>query len=128
MTRAFEHRHMVRQKCAICGCKNKVHTELFDLNNQFIGYSLKCCACGNKLNFFLDYKNNGLQETKIHEGKQTCIQPSFCPRKDCPLYGTCIDAYDTSNVKNHVPPKQNDKMPFCDNEVIVTHHDEPHFL
>ena len=127
MTREFEHRHMVRQKCAICGCKNKVHTELLDLDNNLVGYSLTCCACGNKMKFSLDYKNNGTgKKVKIHDGKQTCIQPSFCPRKDCKLYGTCIDAYDNTNVVNHNP--EDDKMPFCDNDVIVSHHEPPRFL
>ena len=53
--REFEDLEMTKQKCFICGCKNKVHTELFDRTNRFIGYRLKCCACGNTHDFLLNH-------------------------------------------------------------------------
>lgn len=87
--RIFEKYEMVKIKCPVCGCKNKVHTELLDRNGVFKGYSLKCCNCGNYNRFLLNYEDNGKENELIFDnGRQRCIQPSFCPRKDCKLYGT----------------------------------------
>ena len=100
--REFEKPEIIRAKCIVCGCKNKLHTEILNRNNEFIGYSLKCCACGNKHDFMLDYKDNGKTDPdkislNYHKGKQHCIQPSYCPRKDCLLYGT----YDEDDKKKN---------------------------
>ena len=88
--REFEKYEMFKTKCPVCGSKNKVHTELMNYHNKFVGYSLKCCNCGNYNQFLLDYDTNGTKnKVPYKDGTQRCIQPSYCPRKDCPLYGTC---------------------------------------
>lgn len=85
--REFEMFEIKKAKCPVCGCKNKVHTELLDTNGHFVGYTLKCCACGYHSEFFLDYPNNGTRHPAYREGRQMCIQPSFCPwRNECKLY------------------------------------------
>jgi hypothetical protein len=105
--REFEMYEIAKYKCIVCGCKNKVHTELLDRNKRFRGYSLKCCGCGNTTRFLLNYDENGKGESSFYiNGHQRCIQPSFCPHKDCELYGTCnMDDYKTPN-RNVNPPKQ----------------------
>ena len=92
--REFEKYEMFKMKCPVCGSKNKVHTELISKENKFIGYSLKCCNCGNYNQFLLNYETNGKNsQLPYKDGIQRCIQPSYCPRKDCALYGTCNMTY-----------------------------------
>lgn len=120
--REFESREIFRAKCIVCGCKNKVHTELLDRSGKFVGYNLKCCACGNSNDFMLNYEDNGVYSPSpfgpYRKGRQTCIQPSFCPRKDCKLYGTC---------KKNKKPKP-DKQPSKDNILNVEVVHRPNFL
>lgn len=88
--REFEKYEMFKSKCPVCGSKNKVYTELMSITDKFVGYSLKCCNCGNYKQFILDHHSNGkIYNTPNKNGKQHCIQMSYCPKKDCPLYGTC---------------------------------------
>lgn len=128
--REIEMREIINAKCPVCGCRNKLHTEIIDSNNEFLGYTLKCCGCGNTGPFLLDYQSNGqCGEKPSHPGKSMCIQPSRCMHKDCPLYGTWppkskIDAdspcmYDKS-TKNTVKPLVN--------EVNVIPQNPPRFL
>ena len=92
--REFEKMEMFKIKCPVCGSKNKVHTELMNKDSKFVGYSLKCCNCGNYNQFLLDHDTNGKENNLPYsQGLQRCIQPSFCPRKDCALYGTCNMKY-----------------------------------
>ena len=125
--REFEFYEMIKIKCPVCGCKNKVHTELLDRYNVFKGYSLKCCGCGNYNQFLLNYKDNGNRDDApvFVNGKQRCIQPSFCPRKDCKLYGTCkknIKYVDSNRFQ--VPPKHLSNENILDVEV----YEKPNFL
>lgn len=75
--REIEFREIFANKCHNCGCKNKVHTELFD-GNKFVGYSIKCCNCGKYDEYLLDVENNGKPHRSYRVGKQSCIQPSYC--------------------------------------------------
>lgn len=121
--REFEFREIYRQKCFICGCKNKVHTELLDHSGKFVGYALKCCACGDVHEFLLNYEENGkkgLSSLYYKKGKQTCIQPSFCPHTDCELYGKCKN-FDPKNKNIH-----HGKQPCNEVKVEVVH--TPRFL
>lgn len=83
--REFEMFEIRKQKCFICGCKNKVHTEILDNHDRLVGYSLKCCGCGGYKEFFIDAQNNGKPHPAYHNGKQTCIMMSFCPHRECPI-------------------------------------------
>lgn len=79
--REIEFREIFRAKCSNCGCKNKVHSELMDENNKFVGYGLKCCNCGKYTEYLLDVENNGTPHASYKVGFQSCINPSFCPYK-----------------------------------------------
>lgn len=90
--REFEMYEIVNNdKCLVCGCRNKVHTERKDRTGKFIGYSLTCCGCGNIRIFDLNYENNGnisKSQVIVYNGKQRCIRKSYCPRKDCKFYNS----------------------------------------
>lgn len=106
--REFEKFEMFKMKCPVCGCKNKLHTELMDKYNRFLGYTLKCCNCGNTYTFLLDAYNNGQEKpVPVKTGKERCIQLTYCNRKGiCPLYGTCtveINDVDFKPAKKPLP-------------------------
>lgn len=109
--REFEKYEIYKTKCPVCGSKNKVHTELINIRGKFAGYSLKCCNCGNYNQFLLDYETNGKEGLYPYKnGKQRCIQPSYCPRTDCPLYGKCDmdkDDVEFNDVKQNDPDDEN---------------------
>lgn len=108
--REFEEREQIVAKCIVCGGKNKVHTELLDpVTKKFVGYSLKCCVCGNFHTFFNEHESNGT--TGIPEyipGPQRCIMPHFCPHYDCKLRKHCGPCKPT-NPKPHKPTVCEDK-------------------
>lgn len=106
--REYEKYEIVKTKCSVCGCKNKVHTELLDNKNTFVGYSLKCCACGHINTFYLDMEKNGTKEPRRYfQGKETCMMSSYCPRRnECKLY-TNSDDEPIKNVCDdpyYIPP------------------------
>ena len=122
--REFEEREIITYKCTVCGCMNKVHTELLDRFNQFIGYSLKCCGCGKNINFMLNYEDNGdyiNPDLVRKKGRQTCYQKSFCPHKDCKLYGTCGKRKKYKKLDTH---QQKDK----DDKIKIDLYEKPAFL
>lgn len=85
--RKIEMFEIKRLKCPVCGCRNKVYTELKDIHTNLIGYSIKCCSCGHYAEFFLEHTNDGRPHCQYQEGRRICIQPSFCPwRHECKLY------------------------------------------
>ena len=88
--REFEKWELAVWKCPVCRCKNKIHTELMDpCRHKLVGYTTKCCACGDYHEFFNEHESNGVQgRPNFKYGHQRCVQPSFCPHKDCKLYGT----------------------------------------
>ena len=79
--REIEYREIKREKCHMCGCLNKVFIELFDDNQHFIGYGLKCCNCGRYIEYLLDVEHNDDEagHRSYHTGKKYCIQSSYCP-------------------------------------------------
>ena len=121
--REFEMYEIFKEKCHVCGCRNKVHAELIDKSDKLIGYSLKCCGCGNYKEFMLDYHDNGKNITHdFRIANQKCLQPSHCPRKDCPLFGTC-GRDDPSKYEKRKEDSCN-----CDNTVSIEIFHEPRFL
>ena len=132
--REFEKYEMFKAKCPVCGCKNKVHTELKSITDRFVGYSLKCCGCGKYNEFILDHHSNGKLFSIPHKkGIQRCIQMSYCPKKDCPLYGTCnldhnsVNFDDKNLKKSYNPCGENDNMNE-DDTVTMTVLNGPKFL
>ena len=131
--REFEKWELAVWKCPVCGCKNKIHTQLIDPNTQeYVGYTLKCCACGDYHEFFNEHESNGVQgRPNFKYGRQRCIQMSFCPHKDCKLYGTCTPKDPCkqpkkpcncpTNSRGCCPPPQIDKVTY---QII----EEPKFL
>lgn len=102
--REFARTEVIREKCHWCGCKNKLFTNLVREDGNIVGHVLRCCNCGRTDTFI----NPGLQDEikrflngKLFPGSQKCIQESFCPHKQCSLYGTCGG--------NRKPPKEKSK-------------------
>lgn len=86
--REFELRELRSIKCPICGCRNKLHTELVDeTTRELFGYTFKCCACGHVTEMLIDAKNNGIPHASYVQGRSMCIQPSFCPHTECIFHG-----------------------------------------
>lgn len=93
--REFEFYELSTFRCRICGCKNKLYTELIKKEctcgpKKVVGYSTRCCNCGHSLEWYFD--NCGEIAHLNHEvvaGCSKCIQPSPCAHKECKLYGTC---------------------------------------
>ena len=124
--REFEKYEMFKTKCPVCGCKNKVHTELMNINNKFVGYLLKCCNCGNYNQFLLDHTTNGKEkDIPYKNGIERCIQPSYCPKKDCPLYGTCTVDNNDVEFKPVTKLENSDEL---DHTVSVDVFNMPRFL
>ena len=119
--RIFEKYEMKKQKCHICGCRNKVHTELLNRQGRFVGYKLKCCNCGRVDTFYLDYPSNGCpcvqREHDYIEGKDRCIQSTYCPRTDCKLYGKNALDDDSNEFK---PDHNSNKCPCEEFEPTAT--------
>lgn len=121
--REFEMNEIFKEKCHVCGCRNKVHAELKDIHDNLVGYSLKCCGCGNYREFMLDYKDNGKNiQRNFKSVNQKCLQPSYCPRTDCPLYGTC-GRDDLSSYQ-----KRKETSCVCDETVSIDIFHKPNFL
>ena len=121
--REFELYENKKFKCPVCGCRNKVHTELIGMNNKFKGYSLKCCACGNVNTFLNNHDDNGLQvPVKYTKGKETCMRTSFCPFKTCKLYK------DKSVVLNEKPMYDNTQDGSVENVLSLEQIHESRFL
>lgn len=104
--REFERTEVMREKCHICGCKNKLHTNLINKSGKIVGYTLRCCNCGRTIQY-LNPENNVIGQ-KYYKGTQKCIQESYCPHKNCPLYGTC-----GRNKKKPINDKKTNKNCNC---------------
>jgi hypothetical protein len=105
--REFEKFEIFKTKCPVCGSRNKVHTEIMNADKELVGYSLKCCGCGNYNQFLLDYITNGKRKKLPYiNGEEICIQPSYCPKVDCPLYKKCKDKPD----KNPRPTRNKEEI------------------
>lgn len=77
----------MREKCHLCGCKNKVRTELIDEFGNKVGFNLKCCNCGRSIDYLDDkFRNGDCCSKEYKKGEQSCIRPTGCPYKDCALY------------------------------------------
>lgn len=85
--REFERTEVMREKCHICGCKNKLYTNIVTKSGKIVGYTLRCCNCGRTIKYMDPNINIVCQATYV--GSRKCIQESYCPHKNCPLYGTC---------------------------------------
>lgn len=77
MAREFSKSEIIRQKCSICGGKNKKFTEI--ING---GYKLTCCNCGH-INTFFNSNESILSYTN---GREICIQVTTCNHKSCKYY------------------------------------------
>jgi hypothetical protein len=80
MAREFSKSEIIRQKCSICGTKNKKFTELVR-NDKMCGYKLTCCNC-NHTDTFL----NDTSDTKTTKGREVCLQVSTCNNRTCEHY------------------------------------------
>ena len=109
--REYELYEYAKEKCPICGCRNKVYTPVYDdlpcncnrckcgeRESNRVGFQLKCCNCGFIRVYRTDHLRNGMPRLKdddLVRGMDVCFQPSPCNKKDCPLYGTCPDFWNT---------------------------------
>ena len=131
--RIFEKYEMRKQKCHICGSRNKVHTELLNRQGKFVGYTLKCCNCGRVDTFFLDYKTNGCpfvqREHDYIEGKDRCIRSSYCPKTNCRLYGkNAMDPESNKFKDDDCKPKNPNYDDDYDTDATVELIHKPRFL
>lgn len=83
MAREFAKSEIIRQKCSICGSKNKRFTELL-YDGKMCGYRLTCCNCGHIDTFFNDEKFSKLGVTT--KGREACIQVTTCNNRKCPYF------------------------------------------
>lgn len=115
--REFARSEHMLEKCHYCGCKNKLYTDIVDkCTGEISGHTLRCCNCGRIVEFIdpnyadMTGKSNipmiNYMNGKFIAGKQKCIQESYCPHKDCALYGTCPPKR---------PPEKNDNKCECCN-------------
>ena len=83
MAREFAKSEIIRQKCSICGSKNKRFVELVQ-DGKMCGYELICCNCNHIDTFFNDMKVN--TKTNIKRGREVCIHVSPCGCNPCIYY------------------------------------------
>lgn len=92
--REYARTEIMREKCHYCGCKNKLFTDIErSFDGIVVGMTLRCCNCGHTVTHLnpslgIDIVNAFINQ-KLKSGKSKCIQETYCPHKQCPLYGTC---------------------------------------
>lgn len=87
MSRKFAKSEIIRQKCSICGSKNKLYTEIIYSGIHY-GYMLTCCNCGHVDIFMKENTDpSGILGSIYHKGKEQCIQLTTCHNKECRYYG-----------------------------------------
>ena len=87
MSREFSTSEIIRQKCSICGSKNKLYTEIRYKGIHY-GYMLTCCNCGHVDTFIESYNGpSGILYADFQKGKEVCIQLTTCTHTDCKYYG-----------------------------------------
>ena len=106
MSREFATSEIIRQKCSICGSKNKLYTEI-TFKGIHYGYYLTCCNCGHVDTFIEDQNGpSGMLDALFHRGREICIQNTTCTHKDCKYHGksslwnaktTLDEAYNNQN-------------------------------
>ncbi len=82
MAREFSKSEIIRQKCSICGNKNKKFTEILH-QSQMCGYILTCCNCGHVDRF---YDESKFIDVAVGKGREICIQVTTCNNKRCKYY------------------------------------------
>ena len=83
MAREFSKSEIIRQKCSICGSKNKRFTQILQ-DGKTCGYRLTCCNCNHVDTFYnKDYSTDIGSTTK---GLEVCIQVTTCNCKACKYY------------------------------------------
>ena len=89
--RAFERREIMRHKCQICGCRNKIYTIIpcCQAPDGKLGFVMTCCNCGNEIyrHNFGDEDNLLLDELfeKYPNTLSFCAMMHTCPRRaNCP--------------------------------------------
>lgn len=88
MSREFATDEIIRQKCSICGSKNKLYTQITYKGVQY-GYMLTCCNCGHVDTFMDSYKSPaGTVEGQLQNGYEVCIQLTTCKNTKCKYYNT----------------------------------------
>ena len=86
MAREFATTEIIRQKCSICGSKNKLYTE-FKYKGFHYGYQLTCCNCGHIDEFMDAYRSpSGIVMGMFSKGKEVCIRFQDCKHTECPYY------------------------------------------
>ena len=131
--REFARTETMLEKCHYCGCKNKLYTDIIDKKKRILGHTLRCCNCGRTVIFIypqftqltiIDFINH-----KLISGSQKCIQESFCPHKNCKLYGSCqMPIPDNNQINNNVCKCDT----YCNfqyqNELTINELNKPKFL
>lgn len=106
MAREFSTSEIIRQKCSICGSKNKLYTEI-QYKGIHYGYMLTCCNCGH-VDIFMDSLNgpSGLLDSLFQKGKEICIQLTTCKKTECKFHGKS-SLWDAKTTLDEAFNKQN---------------------
>ena len=106
MAREFATSEIIRQKCSICGSKNKLYTEI-QYKGLHYGYMLTCCNCGH-VDIFMDSLNgpSGLLDSLFQKGKEICIQLTTCKKTECKFHGKS-SLWDAKTTLDEAFKKQN---------------------
>ena len=119
--REFAKIEILGYKCHTCGCKNKMYTNLLNpATGVKLGYSLTCCNCGEILKFYNDTVDtlSAINSNTI-AGQSYCIQPNFCPHKECPLYGTYKDDGSNADIPMNKEKKNPKEYNILDSEQLT---------
>ena len=121
-SREFEEREHITYKCRACGSRNKIYTELIHpCTHDHVGYSFKCCDCGEYKEFFNEHRSNGFSNKPMYvSGKQKCYMWQRCPHRDCPFHD--------HHVKPHPCHHKHYTVHTYTVDTYVGNYDQPKFL
>lgn len=113
--REFKMDELSTFRCRICGCKNKLYTDIllketcyegswYPCEPKKIGYTTRCCNCGHVLEW-IDNNEHQIAHVNGHTkaGKTFCIHHSPCKNKKCKFWGWW--AKDPKKPPKHETPK-----------------------
>ena len=116
MSREFATSEIIRQKCSICGSKNKMYTE-FNYKGVHYGYQLTCCNCGHVDQFMDAYKSPaGIVMGAFARGKEVCIRFQDCSHSECPYYNKGFIWDSATTIDDAFKNQIDGSLNTCDNK------------
>ena len=116
MSREFATSEIIRQKCSICGSKNKMYT-VFNYKGVHYGYQLTCCNCGHVDQFMDAYKSPaGIVMGAFARGKEVCIRFQDCSHSECPYYNKGFIWDSATTIDDAFKNQIDGSLNTCDNK------------